>query len=56
MLMQVHDEVIMEVDQRIAPEATTLVKEAMESIGRGRLRIPLQFDVCTGRTWDDVHG
>jgi len=54
-LMQIHDEVVMEVHRDIEAEAKALVKEAMEGVGRGHLRVPLAFDVKTGRSWDDVH-
>jgi DNA polymerase-1 len=54
-LMQIHDECVWEIHEDIANEAKILVKDAMEGVGAGYLKLPLTFDVKTGRCWDDVH-
>lgn len=54
-LLQIHDELVCEVPAAIKAEASVLMKTAMESIAKGHLRVPLVFDVKTGRTWDDIH-
>lgn len=54
-LMQIHDECVWEIPEDIANDAKILVKTNMENVGKGYLRLPLTFDVKTGRSWDDVH-
>lgn len=54
-LLQIHDECVWEIPKQIANEASVLVKDCMEGVGKGSLRIPLTFDTKIGRNWDDVH-
>lgn len=49
MLVQVHDEILLEVPLSEADEARDLVKEAME--GAAKLSVPLVADIHTGRSW-----
>ncbi|GHV76749.1 DNA polymerase I [Spirochaetia bacterium] len=53
LLLQVHDELILECPETDADTAATLVKEVMESAVT--LRIPLRVSVETGRRWGDFH-
>jgi DNA polymerase-1 len=53
MIMQVHDELVFEVEQAAVPEVAALVRERMESVGR--LEIPLVVAVGHGRNWDEAH-
>jgi DNA polymerase I-like protein with 3'-5' exonuclease and polymerase domains len=54
-LMQIHDEIIMQGPIQLKAEITQMIKEGMESVGRGFLRIPLTADVKCGINWDHVH-
>lgn len=52
MILQIHDELIFEVDQDTAEEAATLVREAMEGVWE--LRVPLKVDVKLGSNWGEL--
>jgi DNA polymerase-1 len=52
MLLQVHDELVIEVAPGEYDEARDLVCAAME--GAASLRVPLDVSVGTGRTWDEA--
>ena len=54
-LLQIHDECVWEVPRQIANEASVMVKECMEGVGKGSLRIPLAFDTKLGSNWDHIH-
>jgi len=53
LILQVHDELIVEVRAEEAEEAGALVKEAME--GAARLTVPLKVEVGQGSNWDEAH-
>ena len=53
MIMQVHDELVFEVEQEAVPEVAALVRERMESAGR--LEVPLLVAVGHGPNWDEAH-
>ncbi|MDR0710218.1 MAG: DNA polymerase I, partial [Spirochaetaceae bacterium] len=53
LLLQVHDELILECPEAEAPAAAKLVKEVME--GAVKLLAPLRVSVETGRRWGDFH-
>ncbi|MFT3808073.1 DNA polymerase I [Arenimonas sp.] len=53
MLMQVHDELVFEVDAGFADALTTEVKKRMESAAE--LRVPLVVDAGKGANWDEAH-
>lgn len=52
MLLQVHDELLLEVPEGELNEVTKLVKEAME--GAVSLSVPLEVDVQIGKNWSDL--
>ena len=52
MLLQVHDELLLEVPEAETDEARRLVRRAMESVHP--LRVPLLVDQKLGRDWRDV--
>jgi DNA polymerase-1 len=52
MLLQVHDELIFEVDEDNAEEASQLIKETMEGVIE--LRVPLKVDVKIGKHWGEI--
>jgi DNA polymerase-1 len=53
LLLQVHDELILECPKADAPAASKLIKEVMENAVK--LRIPLRVSVETGKRWGDFH-
>jgi DNA polymerase-1 len=53
LLLQVHDELILECPQKAAAETVKLVPEEMENALR--LSIPLRVSVETGNRWGDFH-
>jgi DNA polymerase-1 len=53
MLLQVHDELILECPESEAEATASLVKEKMENAVR--LKVPLRVSVETGKRWGDFH-
>jgi DNA polymerase-1 len=53
LLLQVHDELILECPAKEAPAASKLVKDVMENAVK--LRVPLRVSVETGKRWGDFH-
>ena len=53
LLLQVHDELIIESFEARAEEVVTLVKREMENTVA--LRAPLRVGIETGRRWGDIH-
>ena len=53
MLMQVHDELVFEVDEDFVDELLAEVKSRMESAAE--LHVPLVVDCGTGKNWDEAH-
>ena len=53
LLLQVHDELILECPKDAAKETTELVKREMEDAVK--LKIPLRVSVETGKRWGDFH-
>ncbi|MDH5526342.1 MAG: DNA polymerase I [Nitrospirota bacterium] len=53
MLLQVHDELIFEVDLNQADELVEVVREEME--GAADLAVPLAVDVGVGTNWEEAH-
>ncbi|HEY9163266.1 MAG TPA: DNA polymerase I, partial [Magnetovibrio sp.] len=53
MLLQVHDELIFEVEEAHLDQARALVVQVME--GAARLDVPLVVDVGIGDNWDEAH-
>jgi DNA polymerase-1 len=53
MIMQVHDELVFEVEARSAQDVGTLVQHEMESVAS--LAVPLVVDVGIGANWDEAH-
>lgn len=56
MILQVHDELVLEVNEEQLPEVKALVVETMESaLPDGKpLRVPLQANASFGRNWRDM--
>jgi len=53
MILQVHDELILEVRADAAQEAASLLKREMEGVYG--LSVPLVVDAATGNNWDEAH-
>lgn len=53
LILQVHDELIVEVKEEYAEQAAAILKEEMENCIK--LDVPLTADVKTGKTWFDTH-
>jgi DNA polymerase-1 len=52
LMLQVHDELVLEVPVRETNKVAALVREAMESAFQ--LSVPLKVDVKTGKNWDEA--
>jgi len=52
LIMQVHDELIVEASEADAAAACRILQEEMQ--GAAALRVPLKADVSTGKTWYDA--
>ena len=53
MIMQVHDELVLEVPQQELQQVITGISECMENAAN--LSVPLVVDVGTGDNWDKAH-
>jgi DNA polymerase I len=53
LIMQVHDELVLEVRADALGEVTRAVRERM--VGAAALSVPLRVDVGTGANWDEAH-
>ncbi len=53
MILQVHDELIVEVKKDAAKDAAALLKKEMEGVYP--LSVPLLVEVATGNNWDEAH-
>jgi DNA polymerase-1 len=53
MLLQVHDELVLEVPDAEVEATAALVRRVMESVAH--LRVPLAVEVGTGRSWAEAH-
>ena len=52
MTLQVHDEILLEADEKSAKEAGEIVKEAMETVVK--LRVPVIAEVHIGKSWGEI--
>ena len=53
MTLQVHDELVFEVDENAKAECLAVVKEEMEKVMT--LSVPLLVDANTGANWMEAH-
>ncbi len=53
LILQIHDELLLEAPEAEAPRALALVKDVMEHALA--LDVPLEVDARIGRTWDEAH-
>jgi DNA polymerase-1 len=52
LILQVHDELVLEVDRPDVAAVAELVQRVME--GAAELSVPLETEVCAGPNWDDL--
>jgi DNA polymerase-1 len=52
LILQVHDELVLEVKKGLEGEVSKLVKEAMEDVAK--LRVPIEVDVHVGTRWGEI--
>ena len=55
LIMQVHDELVLEVRQDAAGAAADAVRARMAGAGSGELKVPLRIEVGSGANWDEAH-
>jgi DNA polymerase-1 len=53
MILQVHDELVFEVDEEFIEEVKAIVKEEME--GAMELKVPVVVDLGVGKNWLEAH-
>lgn len=53
LILQVHDELILEADKDCADRAAEILREEMQGVHE--MRVPLAVDVHTGHSWYDAH-
>jgi len=53
LIMQVHDELVLEAPAGEKEEVMALVKREMEEVIK--LRVPLRVEIAAGRNWDEAH-
>ena len=49
LILQIHDELIIECDEKEKDIVKNILKESMENVYK--LDLPLKVDVCEGRNW-----
>jgi DNA polymerase-1 len=55
LIMQVHDELVLEVRQDAVERVAGAVRSLMAAAGADELRVPLRIEVGTGANWDEAH-
>ena len=55
LIMQVHDELVLEVREGAIARVAEAVRERMVAAGRGALQVPLKVDIGRGANWDEAH-
>lgn len=53
MLLQIHDELVFECDERFVESASSLIKEEMEQVVK--LSVPLKVSIASGLNWEEAH-
>jgi len=55
LIMQVHDELVLEVDADAVDAVAAVVRERMAAAGDGALKVPLGVEIGSGANWDEAH-
>ena len=53
-ILQVHDELIVEAEEKDLEKVTNILKEEMENAASNLLKIPLKVKISTGKTWAEI--
>jgi DNA polymerase-1 len=53
LIMQVHDELVLEAPVKEKEEVMALVKKEMEEVIK--LKVPLRVEIASGKNWDEAH-
>jgi len=53
LILQVHDELLLEAPEAAAPEAAPILRQLMQDVTT--LLVPLKVDLGTGKTWAEAH-
>ena len=53
MILQVHDEIVLEVKKEFSKDVAKIVRETMEEIVK--LNVPVEVDVSVGKRWGEIH-
>ena len=53
LIMQVHDELVLEAPEPEKEDVMKLVKKEMEDVVK--LKVPLKVEIASGRNWDEAH-
>ena len=53
LIMQVHDELVIEAPVKEKEEVIELVRREMEEVIK--LKVPLKVEIATGKNWDEAH-
>jgi DNA polymerase-1 len=54
MLVQVHDELLVEAPEGEVARVSALIRDTMERVAS--LKVPLSVNVAVGVTWNEAHG
>ena len=55
LIMQVHDELVLEADAGAVEAVSAAVRERMAAAGDGALKVPLGVEIGSGANWDEAH-
>jgi DNA polymerase-1 len=55
LIMQVHDELVLEVAETAIEQVRAAVRTSMVAASGEALRVPLKVDIGVGRNWDEAH-
>jgi DNA polymerase-1 len=55
LIMQVHDELVLEVAEGAVERVTGEVRRCMLDAASGALKVPLKVDIGVGPNWDQAH-
>jgi DNA polymerase-1 len=53
MILQIHDELLFEIEQERTGEAAAVIREVMENIWP--VDVPIRVDIGTGANWAEAH-